>query len=202
MAVKTVCPSCETRFNKPGATPGDTCPVCRGTIVRDYLINIELVEQSLRDLLIPVTEKTANLMGRPRVVVNDDTLSEAYNLMLGEPPNMVAKYLARQRGYRLDNHGRWDWFHSDRYAPSVTSKSLPERFDPTEPQKGHLSPSYDVSDTAEYEVTFHVTAQSYEDANLWAKKAIAILDQHQNDLMLDGRDGGAVCSGHVEQEKI
>lgn len=55
-----------------------------------------------------------------------------------------------------------------------------------------------TSDTAEFEVTFHVTAQSHADAERWAKQAVAILDSHQADLELDGTDGGAVCSGHVK----
>jgi hypothetical protein len=55
-----------------------------------------------------------------------------------------------------------------------------------------------VSPTAEYEIMFHVTAESHEEAEWWVKQAVTILDHHTKDLQLQGQDGGAVCSGHIQ----
>lgn len=95
-------------------------------------INIVPVKVALCDLLIPITEHVANLMGRPRVIVNRDTIDEACIYMLGEQtPESVAQYLALQTGYRVQLNGRWDWFYT---------KTLPEKFDPIEPQDDPTCP--------------------------------------------------------------
>lgn len=66
------------------------------------------------------------------------------------------------------------------------------------PVSEHGSITQEDSTMQEYQIIFHVTTDNSEFADQWRKKALAILDKHQAELMPDtNADIGAFCSGHV-----
>lgn len=48
---RTICQACKTKFNKASATPGDSCPVCRGVLLNnpDWFESIEDVTEAVRN---------------------------------------------------------------------------------------------------------------------------------------------------------